>query len=91
MNQHDPTTHVEIGAIQSADAMPIFERCWNALDAARIPFACHWGQQGGHTPERTERYYADNARKWRTARKGLLTKSARHVFASKMLASAGLR
>ncbi len=90
MSQRGMTTHIEMGAIQSADAMQIFDRCWKALDEARIPFTCHWGQQGGHTPARVQRYFGDNAKKWRNARKAMLTNAAREVFASQILASAGL-
>jgi hypothetical protein len=90
MNQNALTTHVEVGSIRSPDAMPIFERCWKALEGAGIPFTCHWGQQGGHAPERVERYFGDNARRWRAAREAMLTSAAREVFASSMLASAGL-
>jgi FAD/FMN-containing dehydrogenase len=90
MSQHGMTTHIEMGAIQSPDAMKIFDRCWKELDEARIPFTCHWGQQGGHTPARVQSYFGDKARKWRTARKAILTNVARDVFASRILASAGL-
>ena len=90
MSQRGMTTHLEMGAIQSTDAMKIFHRCWKALDEARIPFTCHWGQQGGHTPARVRRYFGDNVRKWRTVRKAILTNAAREVFASQILASAGL-
>jgi len=90
MSQRGMTTHIEMGAIQSTDAMKIFEGCWKALDEAQLPFTCHWGQQGGHTPARVERYFGDNAKKWRTARRSMLTNAARDVFASQILASAGL-
>jgi hypothetical protein len=90
MSQRGMTTHIEMGGIQTTDAMSIFARCWKALDRARIPFTCHWGQQGGHTPRRTQRYFGDNARRWRSAREAMLTSAAREVFASRILASAGL-
>jgi FAD/FMN-containing dehydrogenase len=90
MNQSALTTHIEMGAINNPDAPRIFERCWAALDQAQIPFACHWGQEGGHTPARVRGYFGDNAEKWRTARRALLTPDAREVFASNILASAGL-
>jgi FAD/FMN-containing dehydrogenase len=90
MSHYGMTTHIEMGAIQSTDAMKIFDRCWKALDEARIPFTCHWGQQGGHTPARVRRYFGDNVKKWRSARRAMLTKAARGVFASPILASVGL-
>jgi len=90
MNQRGMTTHVEMGGIDTTDAMSIFDRCWRALDQARIPFACHWGQQGGHTPARTQGYFGHNATKWRNVREAMLTTAAREVFASRILASAGL-
>jgi hypothetical protein len=90
MNQSSMTTTIEMGAIQNIEAMRIFERCWRALDLAGIPFACHWGQQGGHTPARVGQYFGANATRWRAARNAMLTTAAREVFASRMLASAGL-
>jgi hypothetical protein len=90
LSQRGMTTHIEIGAIASPDAAAIFADCWGSLDAAGIPFTCHWGQQGGHTPARTATYFGDNARKWRDVRAAILTARAREVFASPMLASAGL-
>jgi hypothetical protein len=90
MNQSRMTTHIEMGAIRTTEAMTIFDRCWRALDRARIPFTCHWGQQGGHTPGRVRRYFGANAPRWRAVRKAMLTAAARNVFASRMLASAGL-
>lgn len=90
MNQSAMTTHIEMAGIRTIEAMRIFSRCWRALDLARIPFACHWGQQGGHTPARVQRYFGANATRWRVAREALLTPAARAVFASKILLSAGL-
>jgi FAD/FMN-containing dehydrogenase len=90
MSRRGMTTHLEMGAIQSADAIAIFDRCWKALDEARIPFTCHWGQQGGHQRARVRRYFGDNVRRWRAARNAMLTNAARDVFASPILASAGL-
>lgn len=90
MNRGGMSMYVEIGSLQTLDAPWIFNRCWSALDLAGIPFACHWGQQGGHTPVRVLRYFGANAIKWRLVRAALLSASARDVFASRMLASAGL-
>jgi hypothetical protein len=90
MNQSAMTTNIEIAGIQTLDAPWIFNRCWRALDLAGIPFACHWGQQGGHTPLRVLRYFGANTTKWRLARAVLLSAAARDVFASRILASAGL-
>jgi hypothetical protein len=90
MNKSAMTMHVEIGGIQTIEAMRIFDRCWQTLDLAQIPFACHWGQQGGHTRERVRRYFGASANRWRAARRAMLTAAARDVFASPMLALAGL-
>src|SRR5262245_1126211 len=90
MNQSDLTTYIEMGSIATLDAQSIYSRCWRALDIAGIPFACHWGQQGGHTPARLLRYFGANAIKWRLVRELLLTPPAREVFASRILASVGL-
>ena len=90
MNQSAMTTYIEMGSIQTVEAMGIFDRCWSALDLAQIPFACHWGQQGGHTPARVRRYFGSGANKWRAVRNAMLTPGARDVFASKILATAAL-
>jgi len=90
MNHGGMTMYVEIGSLQTLDAPRIFNRCWSALDLAGIPFTCHWGQQGGHTPLRVARYFGANTIKWRLARAVLLPAAARDVFASRILASAGL-
>ena len=90
MNQRSMTTFIEMGSIQTLDAPWIFNRCWLALDVAGIPFACHWGQQGGHTPLRVWRYFGANALKWGLVRQAILTTAARDVFASRILTSAGL-
>ena len=90
MNHGGLTTHIEIAGIRTIEATRIFSRCWLALDLAGIPFALHWGQQGGHTPPRVWRYFGADAVKWRIVRNAILTAAARDVFASRMLASAGL-
>lgn len=90
MNQSEMTTCIEMGSIATLDAARIYSRCWSALDLAGIPFACHWGQQGGHTPSRLLRYFGANAIKWRIVRDLLLPPPARAVFASRILGSVGL-
>ena len=90
MNQRSMTTFIEMGSIQTLDAPLIFNRCWIALDVAGIPFTCHWGQQGGHTPARVWRYFGANTLSWRIARNAMLSATARDVFGSAILASAGL-
>ncbi len=91
MNQRQMTTHIEMGGIHTEESIPIFERCWKDLDSAKIPFACHWGQQGGFDAKRVEKYYGKNVKKWKEARKEILgSKTARKVFATPVLADAGL-
>ena len=90
MNHRGMTTHIEIAGIRTIESAWIFNRCWLALDIAGIPFACHWGQEGGHTPLRVWRYFGANAFTWGLVRQAILTPAAREVFASRMLASAGL-
>ena len=90
MNHGGMTTHIEIAGIRTIESSWIFNRCWLALDAAGIPFACHWGQQGGHTPLRVWRFFGANTLAWRLVRNAILTTAARDVFGSRMLASAGL-
>ncbi len=87
MNRRDMATHIEM--VSTTDAMKIFDRCWNALDQAGMPFTCHWGQQGGHMPGPFQRYFDSNATSRRAVREAILTRAARHVFGAKPLGSVG--
>ena len=56
-----------------------------------LPFGCHWGQLHGMTAKRVQRFYSQNAERWRAARDRLLpTPEARRVFSSALLAEVGL-
>lgn len=92
MNQADMSCFIELPSIASDGVRAIYKALWQKLDDEQINFACHWGQLGGFSEERTKRYYGQHAVDWRNARRDLLQNSdtALHVFASKILTEAGL-
>lgn len=91
MNQHEKTCHIELPSIRTPDVQHIYQAIYRAMDAADIPFACHWGQMGGFTPQRTQRYYGANAGRWTAARQRLLADPvARRVFGAPILLQSGL-
>jgi len=68
----------------------LFKSVWDALDAAGIRHAFHWGQVHRITPAYIEAYYGSRASKWKTARQTLLDPKAQTSFASPILKDAGL-
>jgi hypothetical protein len=91
MNQAQMTTYIELGGIRTDESLPIFDSVFASLDDAGVSFTCHWGQLGGFSPVRVERYFGDNAAEWKRARKEILpSEVARRVFAAALLADAGL-
>lgn len=90
MNQHETTAHIELPSIRNEDVLKVFHAIWSGLDQAGISFACHWGQLGGFSPERTTAYYGGNAIAWTQARAQLLDATARRIFGAPILAQVGL-
>lgn len=91
MNQSEMSCFIELPSVRTEEVLGIYRAFWDALDAAGIPFGCHWGQLHGMTAERVQRYYGDSATRWRAARDRLLpSREARRVFSSPLLADVGL-
>jgi hypothetical protein len=83
--------YVELPSVRTHEVLGIYRAIWDTLEREGIPFACHWGQLHGMTPDRVGRYYGANAERWRAARDRLLpTPEARRVFSSALLAEVGL-
>ena len=91
MNQFDMTAFIELPSIRNDDVLQVYAAIWAALDAKGIRFACHWGQLGGFTPARVQRYYGAHVAQWKAARRALLSSdSAMQVFEAPILREAGL-
>jgi hypothetical protein len=91
MNQFERNCFIELPSIRNHDVLDIYEEIWKALDRKGIVFTCHWGQLGGFSPERTQRYFGNKAADWKNARRALLgSDAALHVFGSNILSQAGL-
>ncbi|HET9932317.1 MAG TPA: peptidoglycan-binding domain-containing protein, partial [Polyangiaceae bacterium] len=69
-----------------------YKAIWDALEAAGIPFTCHWGQLNGMTPERLSTYFGPRVQAWKSARTKLLGENspALEVFAAPILKQVGL-
>ena len=63
---------------------------WDALEAARIPFTCHWGQLHGLNPRRVGGWFGERVTAWKGARDRLLDPVAKRVFSAALLAEVGL-
>lgn len=91
MSQARMCCYVELPSVRTNEVLGIYRAFWDALERENIPFGCHWGQLHGMTAKRVERFYGQNAERWRAARDRLLpTPEARKVFSSGMLAEVGL-
>jgi peptidoglycan hydrolase-like protein with peptidoglycan-binding domain len=70
----------------------LYQAIWDGLDAARIPFTCHWGQLNGLNPARLNAYFGSRVEAWKSARNALLAgdATALNVFAAPILTDVGL-
>src|SRR5687768_3927244 len=70
----DTTVVMEMDAVNTSQTRAYFERVWDALDAAGIPFTLHWGKYNTFlTPARVRSRYGDAAvEQWLASRKILL-------------------
>jgi hypothetical protein len=91
-NTRGPSCFIELPAIRSKETTRIFRACGKALSRRGIAFGVHWGQYLTGLPQALRHYWAPSAAAaWRVARSELLdTPCARKVFASPILAEAGL-
>ena len=90
MNIHPMNCYIELPTVHASYTEQLFTHVWNALDAAKIPHAFHWGQVHRITPARVEAFYGDRAARWKKARERLLDPKARQVFQAPILVDAGL-
>lgn len=90
MNIHARNCYIELPTVHASYTETLFQNVWNALEAAKIPHAFHWGQVHQITPARVEAFYGSRAAQWKKARQTLLDAKAQKVFASPILKDAGL-
>jgi hypothetical protein len=83
---------LELPGIRTDEVPEIYEACGDALSSRGIAFGCHWGQYLVGIRQRLTTWWGDDrAQLWRDARAELLQDAtARRVFASPVLAAAGL-
>ena len=69
-----------------------FDKVWNDLDAAGIPFTLHWGKYNAFlTPERVRNRYGVAIDQWLTSRSILLKSTAvRQIFNNYFTKALGL-
>lgn len=91
MNISDMNMYMELGSLTSPAIPIIHAACWKALDEARIPYTCHWGQQHQLSAAHVSAYYGERVQRWKNARNALLgSDAAKTVFGSPWLTQVGL-
>jgi hypothetical protein len=91
MNVNRMNCTIEIGSLANSNIPIIHQACWAALDAAGIPYTCHWGQQHQLDALHLRAYFGDRVDRWKAARDRLLpTPTAKTVFSAQTLARVGL-
>ena len=89
----DTTAVMEMDAVNTAQTRAYFERVWDALDAAGVPFTLHWGKYNTFlTPERVRNRYGGAAvDQWLASRKTLLPDAkVRQIFNNDFMRRIGL-
>ncbi len=83
---------VELQSLFTDELPQIHAAVASALSRATIPYCGHWGQWAMNTPEVAKNWWGTHAvESWKAARSDLLTSAkAREIFASPILAIAGL-
>jgi peptidoglycan hydrolase-like protein with peptidoglycan-binding domain len=92
MNIAPMNCYIELPSIRNNNVLALYQAIWDALEAARIPFTCHWGQLNGLNPARVSSYFGPRVEAWKAARTALLggDATALNVFAAPILADVGL-
>jgi hypothetical protein len=91
MNTSAMNCYIELGSLSNANVPLIHQACWAALDAAGIPYTCHWGQQHRLDEAHVRAYFGERVDRWKAARDMLLqTPTAKAVFSAQTLATVGL-
>jgi hypothetical protein len=88
----DITAVMEMDAVNTAETRAFFNKVWNNLDAAGIPFTLHWGKYNTFlTPDRVRNRYGAAVDQWLTSRNTLLESAmVRQVFDNHFTAALGL-
>lgn len=89
----DTTAVMEMDAVNTAQTRAYFEKVWEELDAAGIPFTLHWGKYNTFlTPERVRNRYGDaTVDQWLASRKSLLPDvQVRQIFDNDFMRRIGL-
>ena len=89
----DITAVLEMDAVNTPETRAFFNKVWEALDAAGIPFTLHWGKYNDFlTPDRVRDRYGNSAvDQWLASRETLLENPAvRQIFNNEFTAGVGL-
>lgn len=92
MNIAPMNCYIELPSIRNDHVLALYQAIWDGLEAARIPYTCHWGQLNGMNPTRLTTYFGTRVEAWKTARTALLggDATALHVFGAPILSDVGL-
>jgi FAD/FMN-containing dehydrogenase len=92
MNAHDSNAYIELPSVRNGEVEGIYRAFWDALEQAKLPFTCHWGQVHGLNAQRLTNYFGHRVERWKAARADLLPSAdARRVFGNALLDEVGLR
>jgi peptidoglycan hydrolase-like protein with peptidoglycan-binding domain len=92
MNVAPMNCYIELPSIRNNNVLALYQAIWDGLEAAHIPFTCHWGQLNGLNPARLNTYFGPRAAAWKAARSAVLgaDATALNVFGAPILADVGL-
>jgi len=92
MNIAPMNCYIELPSIRNEHVLALYRAIWDGLEAAHIPFTCHWGQLNGLNAARLKTYFGARAEAWKAARNALLggDATALNVFGAPILADLGL-
>jgi hypothetical protein len=88
----ETTAVMEMDAVNTPETRTFFDKVWNDLDAAGIPFTLHWGKYNAFlTPDRVRNRYGVAIDQWLTSRSTLLESTAvRQIFNNHFTKALGL-
>jgi FAD/FMN-containing dehydrogenase len=84
------TCVLEIDGVQSNRTHDFYEAAWARLAREGIPYTFHWGKQHNLSATLLRRMYGEGVNGWLAARRRLLDREARALFASDFAAGLGL-
>ena len=90
MNVCAMNAYLELPSVRNEGTLRIYDTLFDELEAAGIPYTCHWGQQHGMNPTRLRRWFGDRVDAWKAARDTLLDATGCRVFSAPILAEVGL-